>query len=665
MHTTSIAKTHRFTKGHGHLDGNGRFPSQLRPLVGATAAALLAMAAGQAQALCPQVTTPVTSTQTVSSCLLTVTSGGSIDVSGANGVTVDSSNEFNTSISNQGRITGNTTGVYVADNTAPYTTTITNTGTIAGTGQSVNRANSLHAVTVRNESGAQLVGGLTASSLLNYDGGSVTLKSNATLSDIRNSGGVATAVLSGSYTGESGSTLRIAIASPTSYSYLSANTTNQQGGTLDVDVKANSGIASGNEFYVVRGSASHTGQFDAITDNSAMFNFTQRTSAGEDPSTTGYGIYINAVRALTAEQASRNSGNFPGVGAAQVLDSGATGLASVVSALGALSTERAVSDAISQTLPLLTGGSMMAARSALSDINGVVQSRIENNQGLASGDPFLGDKHVWLKPFGSWAEQGDQNGVTGYKATTAGFVLGVDGSRSDSLRVGGALAYAKSDINGNSATAPQSNAVNAYQLIGYGSYGLDERTEVNFQGDIGVNHNNGQRYIALTSATAASSYDSLSMHIGGGVARAYPLNEKSTMTGALRADYTRIRDSGYTETGAGALNLDVQSRTTEALVIGVDGKLAHALNSQTKLTANLGLGYDLINEQAAITAAFAGSPSAAFTTNGLKPSPWLLRAGVGVVHHTAGGVEISARYDAEYRENFLNQTASVKARWMF
>ncbi|WP_210543523.1 autotransporter outer membrane beta-barrel domain-containing protein [Rhodoferax sp. PAMC 29310] len=666
MHQPSITKTHRFTKGHEHNPIAARIPSRLTPLVMATTAALLGLAAGQAQAIkCATVSTAVSTTQITESCLI-VTAGGAIDVLTANGVSVSTSVEFPvaTSVNNAGRITGNTSAVYVTDNIATHTTTVTNTGTIAGTSQSVNRASSLHAVTVYNESGAQLVGGLNASSLLNYNGGSVTIKSNVTLSDIRNTGGVATAVLSGSYTGESGSTLRVAIAGPTSYSYLSANTTNQQGGTLEVDVKANSGIASGNEFYVIRGTTSHSGTFSEITDNSAMFNFTQATSS-LDPSITGLGIYIKAVRALTAEQASRNSGNFPGVGAAQVLDSGASGLSSVVSALGALSTEKAVSNAVSQTLPLLTGGSMMAARSALGDINGVVQSRIENNQGLASGDPFLGDKHVWLKPFGSWADQGDQNGVTGYKATTTGFVLGVDGSRSDNLRVGGAFAYAKSNINGNSATAPQSNAVSVYQLIGYGSYGLDERTEVNFQGDIGVNRNNGQRYIALTSATAASSYDSLSMHIGGGVARAYPLSEKSTMTGGLRADYTRIRDSGYTETGAGALNLNVQSRTTEAFVIGIDGKLAHSLNSQTKLTTNLGLGYDLLNEQASITAAFAGSPSAAFTTNGLKPSPWLLRAGVGVVHNTASGVEISARYDAEYRENFLNQTASVKARWMF
>lgn len=644
-----------------------RTPSRLKPLVGATAAALLAMAAGQAQAVAwcftSTVSTALTSTQEY--CYnLTVTSGGSIDVSSASGITVNSGGEEPTNtVNNAGRITGQPSAVSVTDTHSNNSSTITNTGTLAGTEFSVTRTTTGHAVNINNNNGGQLIGGINASQLRAYDGSTVTLKSNVSLSDIRNTGGVATAQLSSSYTGESGSTLRIAIASPSAYSYLSAPSTNQEGGTLDVDVKADSGIANGNEFYVVRGTTSHSGQFDAITDNSALFNFTQR--AAEGVSATGLGIYINAVRVLTAEQATRNRSNFVGVGAARVLDSGASGLSGVVSALGALSTEQAVSDAITQTLPLLTGGSMSATQSALGSISGVVQTRVDSNRGLASGDGFLGDQYVWLKPFGSWADQGDSNSVSGYKASTAGFVLGLDGTRSDTLRLGGAFAYAKSNVDSNSSVAPQSNAINLYQLVAYGTYALDPRTDVNFQGDVGVSRNQGQRYIAFTAATAASSYDSLSMHVGANVERHYPVSDKSTFTGALRADYTRIRDSDYTETGAGALNLAVQSRTTEALVIGVDGKLAHALNAKTTLTANVGVGYDVLSTQASITAAFAGSPSAAFTTDGLNPSPWLLRAGVGLVHTTAGGVEVSARYDAQYRENFLNQTASIKARWMF
>ena len=54
-----------------------------------------------------------------------------------------------------------------------------------------------------------------------------------------------------------------------------------------------------------------------------------------------------------------------------------------------------------------------------------------------------------------------------------------------------------------------------------------------------------------------------------------------------------------------------------------------------------------------------------FTTYGLDAEPWSARAGVGLTHTTANGTEITLRYDAEHREAFLNQTASLKARWAF
>jgi hypothetical protein len=83
------------------------------------------------------------------------------------------------------------------------------------------------------------------------------------------------------------------------------------------------------------------------------------------------------------------------------------------------------------------------------------------------------------------------------------------------------------------------------------------------------------------------------------------------------------------------------------------------------LTANLGGGYDVLNEQAGITSAFAGDPTAAFITNGIKPSPWLARGGIGLVGKPNDTVEVAARYDFEVRDGFDNQMASVKVRWAF
>ncbi|MCQ4145257.1 autotransporter outer membrane beta-barrel domain-containing protein [Vogesella sp. AC12] len=642
----------------------GQPASKQKPLVLATAAACFALAAGSAQAVgcATSVTTETTTAATVCSNL-TVSSAGAIDVSGSTAVTISTGNEFSTSIDNSGRITGST-AIYLQDDSSSHETQIYNrsSGVIVGQSHAVNRAGGLEAQAISIYNQGQIAGSIVATDLLNMNGGVVTLKTNADRDDLRNSGTAGAAQLSGYFSQESGATLRVAIVSTSdegSYSYLQAANV-ELDGTLDVDVKANSGLSlsSGlNSFGIIHGSSSLNGTFSQITDNSALFNFEQRVLSNT--------LYIDAVRAQTVEQAARDNSNTPGLGAAQVLDSGASGLQEVVDALGQLATAQEVSDAVSQTLPLHTGASIAATQDALSSVNQIVQARIEGSTGLSAGDQAFSDRYVWVKPFGSWAEQENRDGVAGYDARTRGLTLGVDGALSPQLRLGGALAYANIDIDGKSTVAKQSSEVDVYQLVGYGSYSLDERTNLNFQVDVGQGNSQGERRIAFTQSTASSDYDSFTAHAGLGIGRSYALDSSTTVIPSLRADYTWIKDQAYSETGAGALNLQVQSRKSDALVLALEGKLNKDLGNGTQLQANLGVGYDTLNERSSIVSAFAGAPNAAFVTYGAEPSPWQVRGGFGLTHKTASGMEITGRYDALYKTDFLNQTVSVKLRWMF
>lgn len=642
----------------------GQPASKQKPLVLATAAAFFALAAGSAQATpcTTSVTTETTTAETVCSDL-TVSSAGAIDVSGNTAVTISTGNEFSTSIDNSGRITGST-AIYLQDDSSSHETQIYNrsSGVIVGQSYAVNRAGGLEAQDISIYNQGQIAGSIVATDLLNYNGGVVTLKNGADRNDLRNSGTAGGAQLSGTFSQESGATLRVAIVSTSdegSYSYLHAANVNLNG-TLDVDVKANSGLSlsSGlSSFGIIHATNTFNGTFSQITDNSALFNFEQRVVSNT--------LYIDAVRALTVEQAARDNSNTPGLGAAQVLDSGAAGLQEVVDALGQLATAQEVSDAVSQTLPLHTGASIAATQDALASVNQIVQARIEGSTGLSAGDQAFSDRHVWVKPFGSWAEQENRDGVAGYDARTRGLTVGIDGALSPQLRLGGALAYANIDIDGKSTVAKQSSEVDVYQLVGYGSYSLDERTNLNFQVDIGQGNSQGERRIAFTQSTASSDYDSFTAHAGLGIGRNYVLDERTSITPSLRADYTWIKDQAYSETGAGALNLQVQSRKSDALVLALEGKLIRDLGNGTQLQANLGVGYDTLNERSSIVSAFAGAPNAAFVTYGAEPSPWQVRGGFGLTHKTASGMEITGRYDALYKTDFLNQTVSVKLRWMF
>ena len=330
-----------------------------------------------------------------------------------------------------------------------------------------------------------------------------------------------------------------------------------------------------------------------------------------------------------------------------------------------VTTEQGFSDAAAQTLPLLVGGAQSATASTLKNLRGIVQTRNASTQGMASGNGYVTDGNIWFKPFGSWANQADQDGVAGFESRASGMALGVDVAYNSSTRLGFALTYADVKTDGKSQVAPNQADISLYQFVGYGSSNLGNNLVLDYQMGVGQNKTKGVRNIVLAGLTADSDYDAKLSTVGMGLTRLYAVNESTAFVPSVRADYTHIRDAGYTETGAEELNLIVKRRATEQLLVAFDAKVDHDFNSGVKLTFNAGFGYDALAKQSAITAAFAGAPGASFTTTGLETDPWIRRLGVGLSSKAGNGPDFSARLDAEHRKGFSNQTASVNVRWDF
>jgi len=513
---------------------------------------------------------------------------------------------------------------------------------------------------------------LLATSLSNNSGGTIYMENQAeivTTNGFNNSGVLSlgsgvNGVVRGDYTQSNTGVLRLGVSDNTTYAKLDVQGTVNLGhnAKIEVDVSPRDYRFSVDRLQnILTATTLNSDGTFAVTDNSTLFDF----GAIKD----GNAVHLTLTKSgsTTVLASVRDANNTPALGAASVLDQviAANPGGAIGSHFVGLTSKQAVSDAVSQTLPLLNGGSMAAATGSISSINRVVQARIESNRGLSSGDEMLGDKYVWFKPFGSWARQDDHDGQSGFKANSTGFVAGADMAANERSRLGVGFAYAKAKVDGNSVIAPQHMDVDVFQLLGYGSYTLDENTEINFQADVGQNSNKGSRRIAFTGSTANADYKSLTAHAGVGIGRILPLNANTSFTPSVRADYTWIKDQSYQESGAGALNLNVNGRSANELLLAVDGKLTHKLNEKTTFVANLGAAYTAVKGNTSIIAAFAGAPQAAFATYGMEQRPWTVRGGFGLVRKTASGTEIALRYDAEARNDFVNQTASVKARWAF
>lgn len=469
-------------------------------------------------------------------------------------------------------------------------------------------------------------------------------------------------------------TLRIAAQSADAggYSQLQVRGAATIAGKAYVNVMAVNTLAEGQTLakvvYVdVDRGYSLDGNFSAVDDNSALFDFTSIATTGED----GH-IDFKITQAKQAAQIVSAIGNPGAVGAAQAFDTiiaqGTSNpdMQSVIDALGKLGTEQEVSNAISQTAPTLNNSQTTAVQNTMAGTGRIIQARQDSNRGMSSGDEFAGGKHMWAKAFGSRADQNDRGGISGFSADTYGMIVGGDADVSTTTNLGVAFAYSHSDITGNSSIARNRGTVDSYQLIGYGSHALDERSEINWQADLGQHRTDGRRNIEFSGINrlATASYDSWSAHLGTGITRNYSISEQTKIAPYVRADYTWIRDQGYTEKGADALNLKVDARDTDALVFMVGGKLMHEINDAVGLRADAGLGYDALAKRRNIISTFSGG-GPAFTTPGREATPWLARAGLGLAATTQSGMEISLRYDIEGRSGFTNQTASAKLRLAF
>lgn len=366
-------------------------------------------------------------------------------------------------------------------------------------------------------------------------------------------------------------------------------------------------------------------------------------------------IYVSVLDSAT------ELANFKAYDAANIIDS----TPELLSLFVGLPNDAQRSTAASQTLPLLNGSSSQVTQGTLASMNRTVDARQAELRGLSSGDEAKRAQSFWAKPFGSWADQNDRNGVAGFDVTTNGLVIGYDTEATSQLLLGTAFGYANSNVESNSRNAPQHMDVESYQLIGYGRYEINPELDVSFQADIGINDNQGDRFVTFTNSTAESDYESYTGHVGLGLNKHIRLSPNDHIIASLVTDYTWFKDDAYQEEGAGVLNLSVEDRTTESLVMGVRSEWIHEISNALDLNASLGAGYDLLDEEAAITSAYAAAPSASFTTEGLDLEPWSANAGLGVTYTTLSGIDLSALYQAEHRSDFLNQTASFKVTWDF
>lgn len=380
---------------------------------------------------------------------------------------------------------------------------------------------------------------------------------------------------------------------------------------------------------------------------------------------TGALAYMSLVQPYAEALASQN--NRAGLGAAAVLDQMASTPLGMVGAMAPTFAildnldAPALSNAVSQTLPVLAGAASQATYATQRALQQAVAGRLDDFYGLRTAEPAA-ERNAWLKPLGGVASQHGNDGAPGYRANGGGLVAGVDAPVSSRSVLGGLFAYSHQNITGSDEAVPNRLGLDTYQLGLYGTYAMRPGTEIDFLLDGGINRNRINRSLAFVNSTAVADYRSYTGHAGVAVKQLIPVQPGSSLQPSLRLDYAQVQAEAYDESGAGGLNLKVESQRYRELMLSAGVKGAYRIADRTWLTADGAAGYNLLDNRLQISAAFAAGGDS-FVTTAFSQSPWLYSAGFGLASRAADNLDLSVRYGLQTSPSgYLNQTGSFALR---
>ena len=272
---------------------------------------------------------------------------------------------------------------------------------------------------------------------------------------------------------------------------------------------------------------------------------------------------------------------------------------------------------------------------------------------------------VWLQGFGFRGNQERYKSVDGYTADAYGFALGVDKLVGvDNLRVGGALSYSKSDVDHNGVNLGNRTNIDSYLGLLYGSLRLDSWY---LNGTLGLGKHNYESLRRVLGSDAQGSYNAwqYSVRVDAGL----PLNlSTAVITPVVAMTYSYLNQSGYAETGMGALNID--GNNTNSFRTGLGAK-AHFPLYQGNFSAGLELralwNHEFADTRQDTTANFVVG-GGSFTTSGVQ----LARdsASLGASLRLSGADRdvkqtLLLSYDADIRDQYVGHTGQLMARFDF
>ncbi len=263
---------------------------------------------------------------------------------------------------------------------------------------------------------------------------------------------------------------------------------------------------------------------------------------------------------------------------------------------------------------------------------------------------------MWVKGFGYSGTQDAEPGFTEYDAKMLGGMLAYDIPVSPETRVGVGIGYGETTVQGKTFDAQAD--FDTYQATVY----VDHNSGLWFlDGDLafGWNEYSGARHIVYPGfdRTANANYSGQDYTAFASTGYHIPV-AKFSVTPLASLHYSRIYLEGYTETGAGDINLKVQSQSYDFLESGLGMKVERPMVTRVGAIVpevHVKWLHKLMNPTLEQKAAYIAPGSKTFKTTGLKTADDTYNAGAGLTFLSCacGGKtwSIEGVYDYEWTDS--------------
>ena len=273
---------------------------------------------------------------------------------------------------------------------------------------------------------------------------------------------------------------------------------------------------------------------------------------------------------------------------------------------------------------------------------------------------------AWVDGFGQLADQGADDGFTGFKYSLGGVGAGLDNLVEDGLLAGVSFGQSHTTIDFDNDTG--NGDIKSTFVSLYGSlFDVDNYFDMALSYGRQSYHNNRQVEVGGITNTAHSNHDGdlFSIYSEGG----YNISMQKWLLQPFAAlQYIYLAEERFDESGADGANLIVGDRSTDSFI----SKLGLRFIKPFDLTYWKGIpditvawkhDYDIDDRN--ITAAFNGSPGVSFTTESrdIDKDGIIVGGGLTLLHMSS--VSMHFRYDAEMRSNYHAQQFSGGIRFEF